>query len=145
MPQSGQTYANHVRLLPPFHFFVLPVLTINVFVTAWNVVRAPSASTGFTCVVALALLLGALLSRVMAVAVQDRVIRLEMRLRFREVLPADLHDRVKDLTRDQFVGLRFAGDRELPDLVRRALAGELTTKKAIKLAVKDWQGDYLRA
>jgi hypothetical protein len=133
MPQSGQTYANHVRLLPPFHFFVLPVLTINVF------------ATGFTCVVALALLLGALLSRVMAVAVQDRVIRLEMRLRFREVLPADLHDRVKDLTRDQFVGLRFAGDRELPDLVRRALAGELTSKKAIKLAVKDWQGDYLRA
>ena len=145
MPQSGQTYANHVRFLPPFHFFVLPVLTINVFVTAWSVVRAPSASTGFACVVALALLLGALLSRVMAVAVQDRVIRLEMRLRFREVLPADLHDRVKDLTRDQFVGLRFAGDRELPDLVRRALAGELKSKKAIKLAVKDWQGDYLRA
>jgi hypothetical protein len=145
MSQSGQTYATHTRFLPPFHFFVLPVLIVNVFVTAWSVVQAPSASTGFTCVVALALLLGMLMSRVMAVAVQDRVIRLEMRLRLREVLPADLHERVKDLTREQFVGLRFAGDRELPDLVRRALAGELTSKKAIKLAVKDWQGDYLRA
>ena len=145
MPQSGQTYANHVRFFPPFHFFVLPILVLNFFVTVRGVWIRPSIGTGFSCLLAAALLGASLLARAMIVTVQDRVIRLEMRLRLREVLPPDLHGRIKDLTRDQLVGLRFAGDAELPDLVRRALTGELTTKRAIKLQVKDWQGDYIRA
>ena len=144
MPQT-QTYANHLRFLPPFHFFVLPILLINFFVTAWTAAQVPSLATSFSAVVALALALAALLSRVMAVTVQDRVIRLEMRLRLHDVLPADMRGRIRDLTPKQLVGLRFAGDGELPDLVRRALAGELTTPRAIKRQVKDWQGDYLRA
>ena len=145
MSESGQTYANHLRWLPPLHFFVLPILLINFIVAAWSAVQAPSIATAFTGLVALALMLSIVLARVMANTVQDRVIRLEMRLRLRDVLPADLQSRIKDLTREQFVGLRFASDAELPDLVRRALAGELTTRKAIKLQVKHWQGDYLRA
>lgn len=144
MPPT-QTYSNHLRFLPPFHFFVLPILLINFFVTAWTAAQAPSLATSFSAVVALALALAALLSRVMAVTVQDRVIRLEMRLRLHDVLPADMRGRIRDLTPKQLVGLRFAGDGELPDLVRRALAGELPTPRAIKRQVKDWQGDYLRA
>jgi hypothetical protein len=81
----------------------------------------------------------------MALAVQDRVIRLEMRLRLQEVLPADLRPRITDLTRQQFVCLRFASDSELPDLVRQILSGSLKSTGDIKKAVKDWQGDYLRA
>jgi hypothetical protein len=95
--------------------------------------------------VAFALAGGALAARVMVLAVQDRVIRLEMRLRLREVLPADLHARIAELTREQLVGLRFAGDGELPDLVRQVLAGSLKNTTEIKKAVKQWQGDYLRA
>ena len=84
-------------------------------------------------------------ARLMALAVQDRVIRLEERLRMREILPADLRARVSEITREQFVGLRFASDAELPGLVRRVLGGELKSTTEIKKAVADWRGDYLRA
>ena len=67
-----------------------------------------------------------------------------MRLRLREILPADLQGRINDLTRQQLVALRFAGDAEMPALVRDVLAGSLTSQRAIKEKVKDWQADYLR-
>ena len=106
--------------------------------------RVPSEDTVFAVIVALALVMLALSARVMAVAVQDRVIRLEMRLRLHEILPADLQARVNDLTRQQLVALRFAGDAEMAGLMREVLAGSLTSQKAIKQKVKDWQGDFLR-
>jgi hypothetical protein len=77
--------------------------------------------------------------------VQDRVIRLEMRLRLRQVLPTELHGRINDLTHRQLVALRFAGDAELPELVREILEGKLQTGKQIKQRVKNWQPDWLRA
>jgi hypothetical protein len=123
----------------------IPVLFLNVLYAATNFWSAPSGPTAFAAIVAAALLVAAFFSRVMALTVQDRVIRLEMRLRLREVLPSDLQGRLNELTREQFVALRFAGDAELPALVREVLAGKLTTQKAIKERVKDWQGDYLRA
>jgi hypothetical protein len=81
----------------------------------------------------------------MALTVQDRLIRLEMRLRLRDVLPADLQPRISELTARQLVGLRFASDAELPELVRRVLTGSLGSTADIKKAVTHWQGDYLRA
>ena len=81
----------------------------------------------------------------MVVTVQDRVVRLEMRLRLQQCLPADLRSRIDDLTVRQLVALRFASDAELADLVREVLAGKLATTKEIKLRVKNWQGDFLRA
>ncbi len=145
MAQSGQTYSNHTRWFPPFHFFVLPVLLINVFVSGWLLYRNPSRLGIWELIVAFALVMTALTARVMVLAVQDRVIRLEMRLRMLNVLPADLHVRIPELTREQCVGLRFAGDAELPALVRKVLAGELRTSRDIKKQVGQWQGDYLRA
>lgn len=145
MPQPVQTYANHARILPPFHYFVLPVLFLNVLREAWSAWAVASWGAAFDVVVAVALLMAAVLARVMALTVQDRVIRLEMRLRLREVLPPDLRQRINDLTPGQLVGLRFASDVELTDLIREALAGSLTTRKAIKQKIKNWQADYLRA
>ena len=145
MADSGQTYQTHVRWFPPFHFFVLPALLINVFVWGYLLYRSPSRLGVWELIVAVALFMAALTARVMALAVQDRVIRLEMRLRMREVLPADLHSRIKEITREQCVGLRFASDAELPALVRKVLAGELKTATEIKKQVAQWQGDYLRA
>ena len=145
MAQSGQTYSNHTRWFPPFHFFVLPVLLINVFVMGWLLYRNPSRLGIWQLIVAVALVMTALTARLMVLAVQDRVIRLEMRLRMRQVLPADLHGRIPELTPQQCVGLRFAGDSELPALVRKVLAGELRTSSDIKKQVGQWQGDYLRA
>ena len=145
MPQSPQTLRNHTRLFPPFHFFVLPVLTINLLITIQNVYRSSSGSAWWALVMAAALLGLALFARAMVLTVQDRVIRLEMRLRLLEVLPADLKNRVHELTPRQLVALRFASDADLPDMVGEVLAGRLVTSKAIKSRVKDWQGDYLRA
>ena len=145
MADSGQTYQTHVRWFPPFHFFVLPALLINVFVWGYLLYRSPSRLGVWELIVAVALFMAALTARVMALAVQDRVIRLEMRLRMREVLPADLHSRFREITREQCVGLRFASDAELPALVRKVLAGELKTATEIKKQVAQWQGDYLRA
>jgi len=140
-----QSYKNHVRRLPPFHFFVMPVLLAYVLNALRHVWLAPSLSTGFGALVAAALLMAALLSRVQALTVQDRVIRLEMRMRLQRLLPADLQSRINDLTPKQYVALRFAGDSELPELVREVLEGRLTTQADIKKRVKNWQGDYLRA
>jgi hypothetical protein len=84
-------------------------------------------------------------SRTMVLTLQNRIIRLEMRLRLQEVLPADLAARAKGLTLGQVIALRFASDAELPGLVERVLKGELTSKKEIKQAVKEWQADHLRA
>ncbi len=145
MPQSGQTYKTHTRWFPPFHFFVMPVLLINVFVSGWLLYRSPSRLGTWELIVAMALVMTALTARFMVVAVQDRVIRLEMRLRLRQLLPPDLQPRINDLTHRQLVALRFASDAELPDLVRDVLAGKLTTSKDIKMRVKNWQSDWLRA
>ncbi len=145
MSERPQSYQNHPRFLPPFHFFVIPVLLLNVVNAVRHVWLWPSLSMAFALVVAAALLMLGLLARVMALSVQDRVIRLEMRLRLRELLPADLHGRINELTPKQLVALRFAGDAELPELVRTVLSGGLATQKAIKQHVKDWQADYLRA
>jgi hypothetical protein len=121
--ESGQTYSNHARFYPLFHFFAAPILLANLLWALWQTVRAPSLS---------------------ALTVQDRVIRLEMRLRLREVLPADLQARIPELTPRQLIGLRFASDAELPQLMRQVLAGSLGNTTEIKKAVTHWQGDYLR-
>jgi hypothetical protein len=145
MAERDQTYRNHTRLLPPFHFFVLPVLLLNLLNELRHLWRYASEGAAFTVVVAAALLTLALLARTQAVAVQDRVIRLEMRLRLRQVLPPELHPRINDLTARQLVALRFASDAELPELVREILDGKLQTGKEIKQRVKNWQADWLRA
>ena len=81
----------------------------------------------------------------MALTVQDRVIRLEMQLRLSRILPPELQSRIGLLTPAHFVALRFASDDELPVLVRDVIDGRLQTKKDIKMRVKNWQSDSLRA
>jgi hypothetical protein len=143
---TEQTFANHGRFVPPYHFFVIPALVINF---GWSIYRwkvAGFSVDGFiSVVVALALLLGFLTVRVMALSVQDRVIRVEERLRYDRVLPADLKPRVAEVTVNQFVSLRFASDAELPALARKVLDEKLDNRKAIKQLIRNWKPDYLRA
>jgi hypothetical protein len=145
MAERTQSYKSHARWFPPFHFFVMPVLALNVANEIRHVYLDPTRHTAWTLVVALALITLALSARLMALTVQDRVIRLEMRQRLATCLPADLQARIGDLTRQQLVALRFASDAELADLVRDVLAGKLGAQKEIKLRVKNWQADWLRA
>ena len=145
MAERAQNYKNHTSIFPLFHYFVLPVLFLNVIVEARHIYYDVSRHNIWTLVLAIGLLALALSARVMAVTVQDRVIRMEMRQRLALCLPADLQARIGDLTRQQLVALRFASDTEMADLVRDVLAGKLATQKEIKLRVKDWQADWLRA
>jgi hypothetical protein len=145
MAEHEQSYKNHTRTFPLFHFVALPILFGNFLVGVWRLWSVPSLSSLWSLAVAFALVALALAARTMALTVQDRVIRLEMQLRLMRVLPPDLQPCVGSLKRGQFVALRFASDNELPELVREINGGRLQTPKDIKLRVKDWQPDWLRA
>ena len=133
MADSGQTYKNHTRVYPPFHYVAVPILLLNLLNELRHVWRDPNPSTGFAALVAFGILAAAFAARGMALKVQDRVIRFEQQARVHELTPS------------QLVALRFASDTELADLVRDVLAGKHANQKSIKLAIRDWQGDYLRA
>jgi hypothetical protein len=141
-----QNYSNHGRLFPPFHFFAAPILLANLI---WSFFRLKpsgySAYSIFSVFVAAALVVTLTVARVMALKVQDRVIRLEERLRYQRLLPADLQARADEFTVNQFVSLRFAGDAELPALARKVLDEKLNDRKTIKQLIKVWRPDYLRA
>ena len=145
MADSGQNYKNHTKFFPPFHFIAAPIMLLYFLNEMRHVWLNPNRSTAFAALVAFGILVATFASRLMALKVQDRVIRFELQARMRHLLSADLQARMHQLTPAQMVALRFAGDGELADLARDVLAGKLTSQKAIKLAIKDWQGDYLRA
>jgi len=128
-----------------FHFFVLPVLFLNFVSSVVHVFRAPTYWTAVSLLVSIALVLLALTARMFALTVQDRVIRLEMRLRLQQQLPQDLKPRVPEFTLNQLLSLRFASDAELPELARKVLDEKLNDRKAIKKLIRNWQPDYLRA
>ena len=132
----AQTYQNHAKFVPAFHFFVGPVLMANVIITIVRLAHHFDFYNAWAVVVALALLTLAFLARTFALKVQDRVIRLEMRLRLRELLSADLQPRINDFTPTQLIALRFASDRELPDLARKVLTENLQDRSTIKQLIQ---------
>jgi hypothetical protein len=140
-----QTYATHRRSFPIFHYVALPILIANVAVAVAHAIRRPSAWNAWLIVVSLALVTGLVASRASTLMVQNRLIALEMRLRLAATLPPDLRARIPELRLRQLIGLRFAGDEELPALVERCLRGELPTSDAIKREIHDWRPDFLRA
>ena len=143
-PAKSQYLHNHRRWNPLYHFIALPIFLLNFGVATWQAVGDHGVWNLWQFVVSLGFVAGLLAARGMALVVQDRIIRLEMRLRLREVLPAALAPRAGQLTKRQLVALRFAGDAELPALVERCLKGELVSRRAIKREVRDWQADWLR-
>ena len=143
---SEQNLKNHGRVVPLYHFFVLPVLLGNFGVRVYWWIRLEFAwSHFFGVLVAAALFLGALYGRLFALRVQDRLIRLEEKLRYERVLQEELRWRADELTPSQFIALRFASDEELPALMQKVLDEKLTERKAIKQLIKNWRPDYLRA
>ncbi len=146
--EQKQTFANHVKYDPPFHFFLVPVFLINIIVVAYFLIRSlvegRASLVGvwlFVLSVALLIIVGRL--RYYATRLQDRIIRLEERLRLGSVLQEPLRSRIGELSDGQLVGLRFASDPELPGLVLRALDEKLD-RTQIKKAITDWRPDYSR-
>lgn len=142
--RTPQSYSNHARFVPAFHFVTFGILAVNVLWTAYRLVRWPSLDTGMGVLVAAALVLLSWYARVFPLKAQDRVIRLEERLRLARLLPTDQQARIDELRPSQLIALRFASDEELPGLAQRVLAGELAEPKAIKQAVRNWRADHLR-
>ena len=144
MATNPQTFANHTRWQPPFHYFVAPVMLINFF---WAVIvfyKTPNWNSGWWIIVSLALLVLAFLVRVNSLKVQDRLIRLEERLRYQQVLSPALLKQASALKSGQIVALRFAGDDELEELVGAVLAGKFGKNSEIKRAIKSWRADTFR-
>ncbi|HEX7024736.1 MAG TPA: DUF6526 family protein [Gemmatimonadales bacterium] len=140
---SVQNYGNHRRWFPPYHFVVMPILAINGIVALVQFARMPSFATGWGALVAVSLAAGIMLVRWMALRVQDRVIRLEERLRLERLLPGR-HDDIESLGRRHLLALRFASDAEVPHLVDRITSGEIGTMDEIKRAIQHWRPDHAR-
>jgi hypothetical protein len=142
---TDQNFRNHARIVPAYHVGVFVPFFANFIWATYQLIRTFSGQTLMDFLVAIALLLMFFSVRVQVLTVQDRVIRLEMRLRLRNALPADLQPHINTLSHKQLIALRFASDAELATLVREVLAGTLKTQKDIKSRVREWQSDFLRA
>ncbi len=143
--RQPQNFENHVRFLPAYHFVAFPLFFANFCYAVYQAVVNLSAASVMGLVLGVGLVLLLFLSRTMVVTVQDRVIRLEERLRMRALLPADLQPRIDEFSVKQLVALRFASDAELPALARKVVEEKIEDQKAIKKMVAAWRADYQRA
>ena len=139
-----QSYANHARFEPLYHFVAFPILLINFFWSLYDLSGGITAASLRALAVAAALVLVTFFARTFPLKAQDRIIRLEMRQRLHQVLPVELRGRVGEFTPTQLVALRFASDRELPDLAARVLNDNIQNGTAIKKMVTVWEADHLR-
>lgn len=144
MSPPAQSFESHARMVPLYHYVATSFLVIPTAYFAWV------AATDFSVGALMLLLFGVgvvflgFFARMFPLGVQDRVIRLEERIRLERLLPDDLRGRALEITTDQLIALRFASDDELAELVRRVLAGELRDRKSIKRAVRSWRADHQR-
>lgn len=138
-----QTYANHTRWDPLFHYFLLPVAAIHFLLSVWKLIRQPGVETAWLTVLGLAAVVAVFKIRTNALSVQNRVIRLEERLRLASLVGEPLRSRLGELTAGQLVALRFASDAEIPGLVDKVLRDKMTGA-GIKKAIVTWRPDYQR-
>ncbi|HMJ26271.1 MAG TPA: DUF6526 family protein [Pyrinomonadaceae bacterium] len=141
---TPQTFVNHTRWQPWFHYFVAPVMLINFVWAVVTFVKDPNRNTGWWIIVSAALVVLATLVRLNSLKVQDRLIRLEERLRYQQLLSPALCQQTGTLHPDQIVALRFAADDELEELVSAVLAGKFSKNADIKRAIKNWRADTFR-
>lgn len=140
---AEQNFQNHTKWDPPFHFFLSPVILGTFIFSAKHAWAYPNGITLWLVLLSVAMFVWLIKTRTYALGVQNRLIRLEERLRMERVLPPELMGRFDELTVGQIVGLRFASDGELTDLTRRAL-DERLSQKQIKAAITKWRPDHVR-
>lgn len=140
-----QDFANHARYVPGFHFVTGTLVLINLAWSLYNLYATRSASSLQGFAIGIILLSFFIYLRAFPLSVQDRLIRLEERLRLARLLPPDMQARCDEFTPDQLIALRFASDAEVPALAKRVMAERITARKQIKALVKDWRPDNMRA
>jgi hypothetical protein len=143
-----QSYSNHRKFVPGFHFVTFGLLVLNLLWMLWRLftgTELPLPDRVWAVVMAVALLLLSWYARTFPLKVQDRVIRLEERLRLAQLLPPDLAPRIGELKTGQLLALRFASDEEIPELTRKVLAENIRGREEIKKLIRHWRPDHLRA
>lgn len=143
MADNTQNASSHAKWDTVFHFVLTPIFLLNVIYHVTRFFRQTDLTEAWQNVIAIGLFLIVFKTRVGPLKVQDRLIRLEERLRLRELLPADMQSIIPLLTEDQLIGLRFASDAELPALASRAVTEKLD-RKQIKAAIITWRPDHFR-
>ncbi len=143
MSKTPQSLKNHAKLDPLFHFVLAWVLIANIIVAITFVVHRRDFYAAWFLVLSIAAMGALFRLRQYPLKVQDRVIRLEERLRLQALAPAEWHTQIYKLTEDQLIGLRFAEDDELVELAKQALEHNLN-RKQIKERIRNWRADDWR-
>lgn len=143
MSKVPQSFKNHAKFDPPFHFFLAPIFIANLIIAIAHLVHHFNFYSSWLVVLSIAAIVLLFRLRQYPLRVQDRVIRLEERLRLQSLAPAEWHTQIYRLTEDQLIGLRFAGDDEVIELAKQALEHNLNRKQT-KERVKNWRADYWR-
>jgi hypothetical protein len=140
---SPQNFKNHGRLDPSYHMVLATVLAVNVYIVGLFAFKHLNFYTAWLVILSIAVFIPVLRLRQYPLKVQDRVIRLEERLRLQALAPAEWHAQIYRLSEDQLIGLRFASDDEVVELAKQALEEKLT-RKQIKERIKTWRPDDWR-
>jgi hypothetical protein len=140
---SSQNFKNHGRIDPPYHMVLGTILAVNLYMVGLFAFKHPSVFSWWLVILSIAAWIPVLKLRLYALKVQDRVIRLEERLRLQALAPAEWHAQIYKLSEDQLIGLRFASDDEVVELAKQALEHNLN-RKQIKERIKSWRPDYFR-
>ena len=138
-----QSLQNHARFDPLYHFFIFGLYLLNLIYASFHLYRQPSLSSGWYLVLSLTAIVPIIKLRTYPLKVQDRVIRLEERLRLQALAPQEWHAQIYRLTESQLIALRFAGDDEVVELAKQALEHKLN-RKQIKERIKSWRADDWR-
>lgn len=143
---AHQNHKNHARFDPPYHFVLFSVIVANLVFAVFHLVRHwndARISSAWFLVLSVVVFIPVLRLRQYPLKVQDRIIRLEERMRLQALAPAEWHTQMYHLTEDQLIGLRFAGDDEVVELAKHALEHNLN-RKQIKERIKNWRADNWR-
>lgn len=144
MAEQAQNFENHPRLVTPYHKVAFPLVLLPTLYFAYLAVTDFELHRLALVAFCMGMIIMGLFGRLFPLGVQDRVIRLEERMRMELLLPDDLKGRIADFTTPQLIALRFASDEELPDLAGRVLKEGMSDRKEIKQAVKNWRADNQR-
>lgn len=138
-----QSLKNHARFDPLFHFLIAAVWALNLVYASIHLHRQTNISSEWYLALSILAIVPILKLRTYPLKVQDRVIRLEERLRLQALAPQEWHSQIYRLSEDQLIGLRFAADDEVVELAKQALEHNLS-RKQIKERIRDWRPDYWR-
>ncbi|MGY8778826.1 MAG: DUF6526 family protein [Longimicrobiales bacterium] len=141
---ATQSAASHAKIVPVYHYVGFGFVAIPTFYSLYLTITQFSLGAMMMSLFAIGVIVSMLYARLFPLGVQDRVIRLEERMRMERLLPAEMHARIGDVATEHLIALRFASDDELVDLTKRILDGEFSGRKGVKEAIKNWRADHQR-